>query len=215
MAFTLPNTIVNDTTRDARPIQANFNAIESALNGDFLLADGTVALTAPLSCASAPSSATHLTNKAYVDASIIPVGVILPYGGATTPSADWAFCQGQLISQNDYPDLYTLFGSTYGTPTGSQFYLPDLRDRVPVGKGTSFATTLGAKAGSKDAVVVTHRHGYSYKYRSTTAAVAGGSTYGYHPDLTTVNTNTDFEGVSGTDKNLQPYIVLNYIVRLG
>ena len=64
-------------------------------------------------------------------ASGVPSGTIVMYNGSTAPTG-WAICNGQ-----------------NGTP--------DLRDRFIVGVGSSYS--LGAQAGSADAVVVSHNHG--------------------------------------------------------
>lgn len=48
----------------------------------------------------------------------------------------WALCNGQLLPFNTNQALFSLIGYTYGG-SGSQFALPDLRGRVPVGQGTN------------------------------------------------------------------------------
>jgi microcystin-dependent protein len=52
-----------------------------------------------------------------------------PYG--------YSFCQGQSVSVNQYQALYTLIGTLYGGTGISEFNLPDLRYRVPVGAGSA------------------------------------------------------------------------------
>lgn len=47
----------------------------------------------------------------------------------------WAFCQGQLLSIQDYSALFAIIGTTYGGNGTTNFGLPDLRGRVPVGVG--------------------------------------------------------------------------------
>ena len=255
MSFVMPNTIANGATRDARPVQANFAAISSALQNDYVRADGSIAATSQLTQASAPTNDSHLTNKAYVDA-LIPVGVVVDYGGGSAPSG-WLLCQGQLVSKATYPLLWALLGDTYGASTGTQFYLPDLRNRVAVGVGSDFP--LAEKGGSKDAVVVSHAHGNTF----SADAVAGGAhdhnignntqlwfqgaaggfggwtpgvgnaqvtgywngtgyttTYnataaGHHDHAVNLSGGVSSAGVSGTNANLQPYIVLNKIIRVG
>lgn len=66
------------------------------------------------------------------------------------PPAGWAFCQGQMLSIQQYQALYALVGTRYGGDGASTFALPDLRGRVPVGPGTLGSQTLqlGNKAGA-------------------------------------------------------------------
>ena len=47
----------------------------------------------------------------------------------------WAFCQGQILSIAQYSALFSLLGITYGGNGVSNFALPDLRSRAPIGFG--------------------------------------------------------------------------------
>lgn len=87
----------------------------------------------------------------------------------------------------------------------------NLAGRVGIGYGLGYST-LGGIGGSKDAVVVSHNHGIKYgtsspgtKYPETPyiSDVLGGDMQG-----------TESTGVSGTDKNMQPYIINLYIMKL-
>jgi len=87
----------------------------------------------------------------------------------------------------------------------------NLAGRVGIGYGIGYSS-LGAIGGSKDAVVVSHSHGLKYgtsspgtKYPETPyiSDVLGGDMQG-----------TETTGVSGTDKNMQPYIINLYIMKL-
>jgi microcystin-dependent protein len=63
----------------------------------------------------------------------IPVGAILPYGGATAPSG-WKLCDGAAINRTDFAALFAVLGTSYGAGNGtSTFNLPDLRGRAPFG----------------------------------------------------------------------------------
>lgn len=68
----------------------------------------------------------------YADA---PVGSIIAYGGITPPSG-WLICAGQEINRVDYAELFSIIGTTFGTPSSnSKFKVPDLRESVPKGIG--------------------------------------------------------------------------------
>lgn len=63
------------------------------------------------------------------------LGEIRLFAGTYAP-ADWAFCNGQLLPINsDNQPLYSLIGNIYGGDGKTNFALPDLRGRVPVGAG--------------------------------------------------------------------------------
>lgn len=55
-----------------------------------------------------------------------PIGTIVPFAGAASPSANWLLCWGQTILQSQYPTLYAVVGTAYGGPG----VLPDMRGRT-------------------------------------------------------------------------------------
>jgi len=76
-------------------------------------------------------------------------GMIQPFAG-TTPPNGWALCDGSVVSQTDYPDLFIQIGTTWDTaasqagaggfypaPSSGFFRLPDLRGVFLRGVGTS------------------------------------------------------------------------------
>ena len=78
---------------------------------------------------------------------IIPSGTILPFGGSSVPG-NFLLCDGSNVSRTTYARLFAVIGTAYGTGDGSgTFGLPDLRDRVALGKGTN-NDTLGTETGS-------------------------------------------------------------------
>lgn len=64
----------------------------------------------------------------------MPTGSITQYIAATAP-AGWLLCDGSTFSSATYPELATLIGDTYGVHSGTTYYLPDFKGRVPVGAG--------------------------------------------------------------------------------
>lgn len=74
-----------------------------------------------------------------------PVGTIQMYAGTTAPDG-WLLCQGQTLTEGGagqkYEDLYNVIGTTYGGTGATSFNIPDLQDKYPRGKSSSFA--LGA-----------------------------------------------------------------------
>ncbi len=75
-------------------------------------------------------------------------GVIQMYAGAAAPTG-WLLCDGSAVSRTTYATLFAVIGTTYGVGDGSTtFNLPDMRGRMPVGKGTNAAVdTLGDNEG--------------------------------------------------------------------
>ena len=94
----------------------------------------------------------------------------------------------------------------------------NLAGRVGIAYGLGYST-LGGLGGSKDAIVVSHTHTASMSNVSganTNKFVAqnGGSGGGTSSFSGTGIINTSETGVSGTDKNMQPYIINLYIMKL-
>lgn len=62
------------------------------------------------------------------------VGEIRMFAGSFAPRG-WAFCQGQLLPVQTNAALFSILGVVYGGDGRTNFGLPDLRGRVPVGTG--------------------------------------------------------------------------------
>jgi microcystin-dependent protein len=144
----------------------------------------------------------------------------------------WAFCNGQFLPINQNQALFSLLGTTYGGNGQTTFALPDLRGKVPISFGSGF--TLGEAAGQIAHTVTQsempmHLHTLSSNLAATSAttnADLGEPTANYwansgkqtwssgqpngamHPSAVT---NV---GGSQPHNNMQPYLVLNFIIAL-
>lgn len=102
----------------------------------------------------------------FTDAVVLQPGVIQMFAGASAP-AGWLLCRGQAISRTAYAALFAAIGTAYGAGDGSTtFNLPDLRDRFPVGAGSTYA--LNAKGGANTVTLTkeqsglpAHGHGFT------------------------------------------------------
>ncbi len=83
--------------------------------------------------------------------------------------------------------------------------------RVGIAYGATH-NVIGQFGGSKDAVVVSHSHGI--RRQSHNAAAAGSEWVLDNSGVSTTMTTTETTGVSGTDKNMQPYLVELQVMRL-
>ena len=74
---------------------------------------------------------------------LMPAGTIVAFGAASIPTG-WLACNDAAVSRSTYARLFAVVGTNFGAGNGSTtFNVPDLRDRVPLGKGTNMAT-MGA-----------------------------------------------------------------------
>lgn len=159
----------------------------------------------------------------------MPVGTVMPFAGSSAPSG-WLFCYGQAISRTTYATLFAAISTAFGTGDGSTtFNLPDLRGRVVAGKdnmGGSSADrltnqsgglngdTLGATGGTETHTLDTtqipaHTHGLD-----SDGGISGGGAASRSNGAGT-DQQTGSTGGGGAHNNVQPTIVLNYIVYAG
>lgn len=65
-------------------------------------------------------------------------GMMMPYAGVTAPSG-FLMCDGSAVSTTTYAALFAIVGTKYDnfvTPPAGTFFLPDFRDRCPIGSNT-------------------------------------------------------------------------------
>lgn len=85
------------------------------------------------------------------------IGEIRMFAGTYAPRG-WAFCQGQLIAISSNSALFSILGTTYGGNGTTNFALPNLQGRSPVGTGTGAGLsniTLGELAGVENVSLTT------------------------------------------------------------
>lgn len=82
------------------------------------------------------------------------VGEVRMTAGATAPNSDWHLCDGSALSRTTYAALFAYVGTTYGAGDGSTtFNIPDTRDLIPMGAGTTYP--LGTGGGAATATLST------------------------------------------------------------
>lgn len=131
----------------------------------------------------------------------IPVGSMMPYGGATAPTG-WLLCDGSSYATGDYGALFGVIAYRYGG-SGGTFNVPDLRDCVPRGlasTGGSPARVLHAQSESVqllEANLPAHNHG-----SGTYATASNGSHNHTFSDTSSSNGDHDHQlagNTAGTD----------------
>jgi hypothetical protein len=90
----------------------------------------------------------------------------------------------------------------------------NIAGRTIIGQGIGYSTLSGT-GGSKDAVVVAHSHKIGDQSGSSGSGTTNVRFIGKEIESNSTGIPvTDVEGVSGIDKNMQPYIILVYIMKL-
>lgn len=158
-----------------------------------------------------------------------PTGAIVQFAGSTAPTG-YLLCDGSAISRTTYATLFTAISTTYGVGNGSTtFNLPNLKGKVPVGYSSTETEfdTLGETGGANThilsaAELPSHAHTVTQNYTrfaTTGNTVPTVDSTIYLSSVGTAFDNTNREvtssgvGSGNAHNNLQPYIVLNYIIK--
>jgi microcystin-dependent protein len=94
------------------------------------------------------------------------LGQIILWTGNFVP-VGWLACNGQILEVLQYQALYSIIGNMYGGNGSTNFALPDLRGRVPIGYGNApgiGSFQIGQKEGAPNHTLginemSTHTHG--------------------------------------------------------
>ncbi|MEA3063098.1 MAG: hypothetical protein QOJ94_2879 [Sphingomonadales bacterium] len=143
------------------------------------------------------------------------------------PQQGWAFANGQLLPINQNQALFSLFGTTYGGNGQTTFALPDLRGRVAIHFGNGF--TQG-QAGGEEAHTVTMGEMPAHNHFFMANSAQGDTDAPFGPSGSIGNFNAGYGGLtnlatlapgeiknvggSQAHTNVQPYLVLNFMVAL-
>jgi microcystin-dependent protein len=157
------------------------------------------------------------------------VGEISPVAFNFAPKG-WALCNGQILQISQNTALFSLLGTTFGGDGIRTFALPDLRGRVSVHSGNNYI--LGTPGGVENVSLIlnqipphSHTPGCSTQAGTTGDPAnqlwAGSTSNNEMPYQTGSNPNGYMvsgaitpTGNSQAHTNLQPYLVINYIIAL-
>lgn len=150
----------------------------------------------------------------------VPPGTIVIWPGTSIPKG-WLLCDGNEYRAADYPALYSVIGTTYGTLAAGYFMVPNIYARVVY--GVSAGRPLNTKGGSDthqltaaQSALRNHTHTHedqrnTNQYGSCNAASGAAST----ANQGTYNESTvsASSGASAAHTNLQPYIDQVFIIK--
>ena len=141
------------------------------------------------------------------------------------PPKGWSFCNGQLLPINQNQALFSLLGTTYGGDGRQTFGLPNLQGRVPTHMGNGLV--LGEIGGEQThtisiAELPTHNHFWNATSANGTLTAPTGNLLAAAPIYNATANPTvamypgEVSAVGGSQphENMQPYLVLNFIIAL-
>lgn len=157
------------------------------------------------------------------------IGEIIAYAGATSPDTRWLLCDGASLLRADYPDLFAVIGTTYGSVDGTHFNIPDLRSRTAVMAGPGSGLTnhaLGSTFGEETHTLTlsespAHSHTttpHTHLQVGTTLTVpaqVGAGVASAPPGFGNTGSAapvTDSQGGGGAHNNIQPSLAINYLI---
>jgi microcystin-dependent protein/cell division protein FtsL len=125
--------------------------VAAALNGTTLTFNMTLVqlitdmMTLQSQVASLQTQLANLTSVA------TPTGTIVPWAGSTTPPTGYLLCDGSTVAQSTYAPLYAVVGCKFCggmTCAASNFCLPDLRGKLPVGQSNVVGSAFNQVPGT-------------------------------------------------------------------
>jgi microcystin-dependent protein len=142
----------------------------------------------------------------------------------------WAFCNGQILSITQNTALFSLLGTTYGGNGQTTFGLPNLQGRLPMHPGAGPGLTprsLGETSGIETLTLLqsqipSHTHQARASTEDANSATPLNATWGLASeqlyrvdDGVAMSPNALAQaGSSQPHNNLQPYLVVNFIIAL-
>lgn len=214
------STAVSNVVDTAPAMLDTLNELSAALNDD-------------------PNFATTVANAL---AALVPAGTITQTARATAPTG-YLLCDGSAISRTTYSALFDAIGTAYGSGDGSTtFNIPNLKGKVPVGydplqtEFDALGETGGAKTNTLNANnLPPHSHpisdpGHSHTQRRYDENGTGPGfnrsmlfgNWQNRPFFDAESTATSGTGITVNNNsttntpvnNLQPYVVLNYMIKI-
>ena len=147
-------------------------------------------------------------------------GTIQMYAGLTAPDG-WMICDGSAVSRTTYKNLFDVIGISYGVGNGDglTFSLPNLKGKVPVGHNSedSDFNTIGKSGGEKTHTLTTpempsHNHTFQ-AWNNTNTDTSDIFTNDWRLDPGSGTWGTSNTGGGQAHNNLQPYLVMSYVIR--
>jgi microcystin-dependent protein len=156
---------------------------------------------------------------------LIPAGTIIQSAAINEP-AGWLDCNGRILSVVVNADLFNAIRYTYGGADLS-FNIPDMRGRVGIGYGTGAGLSgrnLGVSGGEENHTLTIGEipaHSHSLTRRANSDSGTYDTNNGHQDESSAATTDRENLGLFNTNNNgsglehnnMQPYVVLRYLIK--
>lgn len=143
----------------------------------------------------------------------------------------WATCDGQLVPISQNTALFSLLGTNYGGNGQSTFGLPNLGGRVPIaaGQGPGLSSYVQGQTGGSDTTTLLSNQipGHAHALQASARPAESTSPAAQALARSASNAYTSAAAATALDPasiasaggnqahtNLQPYLVLNFVIAL-
>lgn len=152
----------------------------------------------------------HLIS--FIERSIcMEIGTIVMFGSDATPEG-WLPCDGDVVSIDDYPELFAVIGESFGEqPTPSTFVLPDMRWKFPYGAAPGLVGIEGGESSVTLTVDEIPPHDHAEQ-----GVVSGFVNGGLEAPAAVAQPSAATTGSTGSGNphnNMPPYVTLGFIIR--
>lgn len=170
----------------------------------------------------------YATGNFYLDNYIlVPAGTIVQSASINVPDG-WLNCNGALLNKIAYAELFFAIGNVYGgEPTDLSFNLPDMRGRVGIGAGQGADLTnriMGEKSGVEthalnEDEMPAHSHTLTRRSNPDAGAYDIGDAHQDESSAATTDRgdlgpfNTNNTGSGLPHNNMQPFLVIRYLIK--
>lgn len=154
--------------------------------------------------------------------SVLPVGSVIDYDGATDPASDtrWLIANGRLLSRTGYADYFALVGTRYSAGDGSTtFGMVNLQDLVTIGaSGTHALGSSGGEASHTLSISEMPPHDHALQIdgsnRPGSAVAYGGLAATLDAGGGGAGAPVKITGGGVAHNNMQPYRAMNKLVKV-
>lgn len=198
-------------------LQSQFTSLEAAVTAT---ADEMNALSGATAASPLQTQITSQDSRiSALEANPHPTGMVSSFAGATAPSG-WVLCDGAAYDGNNatYAALWALIGNTYGGTGISNFQVPDLRGRFPLGAGAGPGLTarIRGETGGAETHQLTESELPAHTHPTTDPVDSGvQSEFSAGQNIFQATAgNTGSVGGDQAHENMPPFVGLNVCIKL-